>query len=73
MLHMARGDIVPFVYESIAGWAEKDDFGDRIDFNSRLLGEIAEITDILAEELKADKKTAAIRASEVFNYRKREQ
>jgi len=72
MLHMARGDIVPFVYESLAGWAEEDDFGERMEFNSKLLAEIAEITNILTEELKASKKTAAIRASEVFNYRKRE-
>ena len=73
MLHMARGDIVPFVYESLAGWAEDDDFDERMEFNSKLLGEIAEITNILTEELKASKKTAAIKASEVFNYRKREQ
>lgn len=67
MVHMATGDITPFVYESLVGWADKDE--EKLDFNERLGLEIIALTTELSEEKKKTERTAAIKASEVFGLR----
>ena len=67
MVHMATGDITPFVYESLVGWAEEDE--EKLDFNERLGLEIIALTTELSEEKKKTERTAAIKASEVFGLR----
>ncbi len=70
MIHLATGDITSFVYESLVGWADDDE--EKKDFNERLGLEIIALTDELTKEKnKAGRKVAA-KASEVFNYRKRD-
>lgn len=70
MVHMSSGDITPFVYESLVGWAVEDE--EKMDFNERLGVEIIALTTEITKDRKNSKKTAAIKASEVFNYRKKD-
>lgn len=71
MVHMATGDITPFVYESLVGWADGDE--EKLDFNERLGAEIIALTTEITEDKAKSRKTAAIKASEVFNYRRKDQ
>jgi hypothetical protein len=70
MVHMANGEIVPFVYESLVGWADDDE--EKKDFNEKVGEKIIGFTSDIIKEKASQKNSTAIRASEVFNYRKKD-
>jgi len=70
MVHMANGEIVPFVYESLVGWADGDE--EKKDFNEKVGEKIIGYTSEILKEKVSQKNSTAIRASEVFNYRKKD-
>ena len=63
LMHIAAGEIAPFITQALAAWAGIDE--EKLDFNIKLVEHIEYINSQVLDF--SDKKDVAVSASEVFN------